>query len=229
MSEKLSSRHTEAALISELDHIYGLPQEGLRIFGSIGRSALYGTIYNDSSREFTVRREHPLGTINRPRDIDLLGLSAAEAEGHSPFPVDATGMKDGYAALTRDRNDWYLLATHHGFAEQLHPDVMEPIAAQGLYGAAILTVPLQTHLGMHGITGLRKRDVLTRDLMLEAHRDLNLAEQKRDELYAPFIKLAHLNSRVTYLTLRNAYRRYIPNSVRLKAVPIMRVIKGILQ
>ncbi len=216
-------------MVSQLENLNGLKREDVLIVGSVGRSAIYGSLYDRPHHEYEVRRQHPLGTIANPRDIDILGLSAEEATSYAPYPVDASGFRGKYSSLVRDRGEWYLVAEYHNFAEQLHPDVMEPVEAKGICGAIVKTVPIQTHKAIHRLDRARVKDDITAEILENAHSEIGLSEKKRDDLYGAFNELRRLNRSSTYLTARNLYRRHVPVGFRQKVVPIVRAGKKTLR
>jgi hypothetical protein len=217
--------HTPQALAEEIATIHDM-QPSVRVVGSIGRSAVYGRLLGDPLYEFNVRGQGPLHLGNRPRDIDILGNSDLSAQALTPFEVDAEAYSRPYFKFVPDGNDWFLVGEHHNFAEPLRPEVMEPFEGQGVFDIPTITLPPKTHTVLYGLQGrVRNKDIRTQALLKEVIDARNDPSEYPEEFLTPLKDLIRLNHRSLYLHSQNAYRRFVPNTVRTKAVPLMKTLK----
>jgi hypothetical protein len=211
------SAHTPDAFKTQLNELYLAAPDALLV-GSLGRSAIYNYHGAESSLEFTMRRETPLGSSTRARDIDVIGAALPATTG--PFPVDVEAFSSPDCSLLQDEDGtWILVSERRDFCEPLDGRVMRGIASATVVGAPCLTVPLQTHKALHGLNGpLRRKDVKALKA-LESIEQLADSELLPEELYDPFKRLASIKRPGITPKVLATYRRYVPTAIDQRIAP----------
>lgn len=217
--------HTPDALNAEIARIYTSHPEALLV-GSLGRAAAFNNLGHDPQVEFNYRRQNPLFAGSHARDIDIIPRHHGPI-ADKPFEIDDQVFYTPRAKLVSDGGDWFLVSDRRKFYEPLHPAVMEPQAAETVYGIKCMTVSLQTHLALFGLKGLMGPKVVQ---SLELTRKLGSASQltTHEELYIPFEKLKALDLQGVYPFLQRHYRNLVPEDVRAKLCPVTRPLKNLL-
>lgn len=220
--------HTPEALSCEISALRDrLPDA--RLVGSLGRSIVYGNVLGNPVYEFAIRNQDPLSVANIARDIDVLGVSRTEVDSFGPFEVDATGYSTRFVNIVRDGIDWFIVSKCHDFAEPLKPEVVEPFSGEAVFGIEAVTLPPQTQLALYGLKGrMREKDIKTRDMLKAIVMTHDQTDLYPDEFLEPIRDLATLNSRSLYVRAQDMYRRVVPNRIRARAVPFMRLAKKII-
>jgi hypothetical protein len=122
--------HTAEALKVQIESLHRNNPSSILV-GSLGRAVLYGNVLNNPYFEFQARNEEPLFNKAGARDIDVITEDSLEsAEG--PFQIDTACFKSKFNHIVCQNGDWYLVSEAHGFAEQLHPDTVEPIEGKSV-------------------------------------------------------------------------------------------------
>ena len=183
-----------------------------RIVGSIGRMVSSLLAVGMPYAEFDDRIAAGLHTT-RISDIDVVGarqdaLVAARNVGEAV--VDNRAFGDSDVAVECRDGLWVLKSSDVEFEEELHPGVMNAIAAE-VEGIEIVTVPLQTHLALHT---LRPRNA-TKDNLTEKTLRYLLHSDKLDSgglgriderSFLPFMRLSlRLRQRNESSTDRHSY------------------------
>lgn len=218
--------HTAEALQDEINTIYGVEPNTLLV-GSLGRAVLYGVYLNDAEYEYRANQESPiLRSKKEVRDIDAIGFTPAVAVEVGPYVVDTEAFDNRSVRISREGDDWVLESDCYRFAEQIPAAAMEPIEAYTVYDTPCQTVSVQTHLallgGMYGL--LRTKDIKNLQLLrqLADHEDV---PHMPNELFAPFQRLAELNSTGWFPKAQFLYRTVVPQPVRHKLRPLAFAIK----
>lgn len=194
-----------------------------RIVGSIGRSVVFGTI-GDPNMEFVARRLPPLGSTEKPRDIDVLGLpNTYNADRNTAF-IDLGTPNNAFGRVVHvDGDQWSLVSERHGFEELLHPDVMAPYTGKGIFGINIITVRPETLLALYVYRGRpRAKDKFTSAFLSNQLGIYELDEQQ----YAPFLELGQLNYKDAYIRARSFYWKALPEEFRTKISKMCDPIKN---
>ncbi|MDB5175798.1 MAG: hypothetical protein JWM81_656 [Candidatus Saccharibacteria bacterium] len=217
-----------AALDHELSQLH-TTMPNARLVGSLGRSIIYGRIYGDPEYEFNLRCQDPIGSVATPRDIDVAGIPANTGQAYRPFEIDTTGFAGPFLNIQAEGDTWFLIADRHGFAEELHPAVMEPQSGTAVLGISAVTVPAQTLVELYGLKeSLRPKDIATRGMLTAAIADSDRRDDFDEDFLNPFVRLRQLNTTDAYIRAQNIYRKYVPGSVRKHAVPHVQKLKKVL-
>ena len=221
-SPELHTPQTLAYEITALNEV----SDSVRIVGSLGRGVIFERFFGKPTYEYDMRAQHPLHVQGQARDIDTIGLNNAAASQLSPFQVDASGFRNPYIDLVQEDTRWFLLANRYAFAEELEPDIMQVFEGETVYGIPARTLPPQTLIHLYGMKGqLRQKDMRTQ-AMLRAAIDIQPTHARlTDKVFEPFTALKKINEGNSYIRAQDIYRRHVPNSVRVKVVPLMQRIK----
>ncbi len=186
--------HTPETLADQFNEVYAKYPEAILV-GSLGRAAIYNDLIADPYREFVERGQHPLKKGVSARDIDFIGVEADVVAHILPFWVDSTPYDDDSARIVKKDSQWFL-TSNKKLLEQLHPRVMEPVAATTIYGIPCTTISLETHLALHKIRGaFRSKDQTSLHLLMALVQEQTGRATLPNELYGPFEKLHTLNNR----------------------------------
>jgi hypothetical protein len=138
-----------------------------RIVGSIGRMVASQQIVSTPFTEFDDRAVVGLDTT-RVSDIDVLGTDPgliAKARAMGQASIDDLAFRDSDVSLERKDGLWILKSSDADFEEPINPDVMEAVSAE-VEGVKVVTVPLQTHIALHGLRERNhKKDRLTENTL----------------------------------------------------------------
>ncbi len=219
--------HTAEALASEASRLY-TDYPDTRVVGSLGRSVIFNELLGDPIYEFRSRGQDVLGVAGRARDIDIITSGPSALEDYDPFEVETTGFSNSYIKFLCEGGDWFVVSDHHSFAEPLRPEVMEPVQGKGVLGIEFITLPAQTLLATYGLKGqLRNKDIRTRGMLKQAIVDGDGQSSFPPAFLAPLTELAARNRSSLYVRAQDAYRRHIPDTIRSRAVPFMKIAKKI--
>jgi hypothetical protein len=219
------SVHTPEALNIEINRIHD-DFDSARLCGSLGRAVIYGMLLGNPYHEYQIRGQDPLYLGSTARDIDLIGAGQIDASLYEPFQVDTTGFASPFLDIEKQGADWFLTASHHGFAEPLHDDVMRPIRGETVFGISSISLSPETLLNLYGIKGQpRGKDTRSQRLLHNACDALPPTDHLDDELFTPFIKLKLLNQASWHIRAQDMYRRSVPEPIRTKLIPIIRFAK----
>lgn len=211
------SEYSPAAFAAQLEVIYDREPDAL-VVGSLGRAVLHNAAHGDPFTEYNRRGQDPLNKGFEARDIDLLGTPKGMFDDTAPFEIDDTAFNSSEVAIVRDGQDWWLTSEERNFAEQLHPDVLQPVRGETVYGVACATVPAQTHLALyHARPILRLQDKVTSTLLEQTITSTNSLP---DELYQPFDALRQARTS-KLMVLSDVYNAFVPPSVDRYLQPII--------
>lgn len=216
-----ASVYTPEALALELEAIVAY-EPNVFIVGSLGRAVVFAQSGLNPTVEFDERGEQPLIKKRGARDIDTIGLSPRDNVDFRPFYVDRTALTKDAAAIVLQNGDWFLVSEKANYSQPLHPDVMEPVVGETIFGIECRTVSLQTHAHLFELFGVpRAKDNIAKNLIsgIETSKP-----QLPTELYKPFDEIRAMNDDV-FATMQRAYWRLFPKSVRLGMRPFTQPIK----
>ncbi len=106
---------------------------------------------------------------------------------------------------------------------------MAPVAGRTTYDIAAVTVSPQTLSTLYGLKGtMRQKDIMTKRILDELIADRGKHETFDTKFLLPFKTLKMLNDQDVCVRAQNAYRKYVPESVRRQAIPLVQYVKGIV-
>lgn len=164
-----------------------------RIVGSIGRMVASQQTVGTPFTEFDDRVVARLDTT-RVSDIDVLGTRpdlVIAARNLCEASIDDLAFRDSDVTLENEDGLWVLKSTDVDFEEVIDSEVMEPVSAE-VEGIEIVTVPLQTHIALHGLRERNdKKDRLTEASLRYLHNIeyRNVGSRVSELKYVPFIEL----------------------------------------
>lgn len=191
-----------------------------RLVGSLGRAVHYSAALGNPTAEYEARGEHPLYGSTSLRDIDTIGLLTSP---DTTFPVDTYAFthNNQVTVLPDGNDDWWLVSQQRNFAEQLHPDAMQPIEGMTIGNIASVTIPWQTQLALTRARGFpRKKDRLSTNL-LQSIADQASLPRLPSEILAPFDRLNEVPIAPHWLAIRALYRS-LPTAITRKTTPTLR-------
>jgi len=95
---------------------------------------------------------------------------------------------------------------------------MEPVEGESVYGASVITVPVQTHLAVFGLKGaLRPKDQNNYSFLQQAAVREN--SKLPEELYEPFDRMRVVANSGWFNNTRQIYRTVVPYRLRKKLAP----------
>lgn len=194
------------------------------VIGSLGRAVAYNQLLGDPDFEFNARSQTPLVDGNAPRDIDLLSTER-EAAKLGPYLVEPSVFDNPLVSIIREGEDWWCISELAGFAELVHPAVMEPLEGLTVFDIECTSLPPQTQVALFGLKGaMRVQDRMTRDLLGQVVSDCQ-GDLLPEEMYETFDVLRTLIANSTYGRVQAAYQRLAPDHLRHKLIPITKRIK----
>lgn len=220
--------YTPEALDEEIQTLQALAPS-TRVVGSLGRSVLFNQFMGDPYYEFNAREQSPLRVGDKPRDIDIVGLPVKANLEAGPYTVDAFCFLNRFVSLVPDGTDWVLVSEKHKFAEIIKPETMEPVSGESVFGIRTSTVPPQTMLALYGVKGaLRAKDIKTSEMLSGLISSQPSSRLFPEEFLEPFRVVTAMNLNDFYIKAQDLYRKKVPNSIRVKAVPMMKFAKKYL-
>ena len=215
---------TSESLETAIQRLYKSNSEALLV-GSLGRSAVFSRLYGDPEHEFVLRGERPLWNDNgSPRDLDFIISGGINPTTTEPYKTDIDCFTKPDFALESEGTDWWVTSIMFGYAERLHPAVMEPTPSKTIYDIDCLVPPIQTFQRLTGVPIIvRKKDKVSLALIEKA---LEFETDKLpEELYKPIDDLKALTNKGIYPKLVRTYNMVVPLPIRLATRPYIRGLK----